>query len=117
MNVYPGAKLHLLTVGDPSDPTVHGTPGDLNDKNTVVLHITDGHSAASAIATFEAPKKPHRVSAHFVIDRDGTVYQLMDPANIAWHASQCNTHGIGIEHVGWGPPDGACTDAQHAASA
>lgn len=53
----------------------------------------------SAIWTFEGSKAPNRVSAHFVIDRDGTVYQLLDLSDTGWHASQVNAQSIGIEHA------------------
>lgn len=95
----------------------HSAPGNLSDKNTIVLHITGGGSAASAIATFKASVSPHRVSAHFVIDRDGTVYQLVDIKDIAWHASQCNTHSVGIEHAATTEPLMQATNEQYAASA
>lgn len=50
------------------------------------------------------------VSAHLIIDRDGTVYQLLPFNQIAWHAgassydgvSGCNAFSIGIENVGTG---------------
>ena len=34
-----------------------------------------------------------------MIDRDGTVTQLVSIWNTAWHASQANLHSVGIEHV------------------
>jgi N-acetyl-anhydromuramyl-L-alanine amidase AmpD len=77
----------------------HCAPGFFWQRDTIVLHVTAGSSAASAIATFEASVRPHRVSSHFVIDRDGTVYQLIDLEDTAWHASECNTRSVGIEHA------------------
>lgn len=77
----------------------HSAPGELSQRNLIVLHITDGPTAAGAMETFRASKPPHRVSAHFVIDRDGTVYQLLTLNDTAWHASAVNAHSIGIEHA------------------
>lgn len=77
----------------------HSSPGKLENRNKVVLHITEGGTAWSAIWTFERSVAPHRVSAHFVIDRDGTVYQLIDLDQSAWHASAVNSSSIGIEHA------------------
>jgi hypothetical protein len=37
------------------------------------------------------------LSAHFCIDNDGTVYQLMDTNHIGWHARGANSKSIGIE--------------------
>lgn len=88
---YPLAVQHILRD--------HYGIGSLEPRNTAVLHITEGTTASGAIATFEASVKPNRVSAHFVIDRDGTVTQLVSLLNTAWHASQCNAHSVGIEHV------------------
>ena len=68
-------------------------------KNLIVLHITEGSTAAGAISWFFASKAPHRLSVHFVIDRDGTVTQLVPITAVAWHASQVNNISIGIEHV------------------
>jgi N-acetyl-anhydromuramyl-L-alanine amidase AmpD len=109
----------------------HSLPGQLSDKNTIVLHETEGSTAAGAIATFRQSVHPNRVSCHFVIDRDGTVFQCVPIADIAWHASQVNAHSVGIEHAGISatgakalshaphPPVSAmpCTEAQYAASA
>lgn len=68
-------------------------------KTLIVLHITEGSTAAGAIAWFFASKAPHRISVHFVIDRDGTVTQLVPLTAVAWHASQVNNISVGIEHV------------------
>jgi len=37
------------------------------------------------------------LSVHFCIDNDGTIIQLMDTNNIAWHARGVNTKSIGVE--------------------
>jgi N-acetyl-anhydromuramyl-L-alanine amidase AmpD len=37
------------------------------------------------------------LSAHFMIDADGTIYQTLDPLESAWHAEQANGQSIGIE--------------------
>jgi N-acetyl-anhydromuramyl-L-alanine amidase AmpD len=94
--------------------TDHSAPGTVAQRNLVVLHITDGSTAYSAIQTFIASQHPNRVSAHFVIDRDGTVYQLVPLSDTTWHASQVNSRSVGIEHAG--SKLQPCTDAQYAAS-
>ncbi len=108
MNLYPKALWRPLTN--------HSAPGKLSDKVKIVLHITEGPTASSAINTFAASVHPHRTSAHFVIDTDGTVYQLVDVADVAWHASQCNEISVGIEHAAIAGRQPA-TDAQYASSA
>lgn len=43
--------------------------------------------------------KKRQLSVHFCIDNDGTIYQLMDCNNIAWHAGnrKVNNNSIGVE--------------------
>jgi hypothetical protein len=48
----------------------------------IVLHITDGDTAAGALSWFRNPESG--VSAHYVIDRDGTVYRAVAEADTAW---------------------------------
>jgi N-acetylmuramoyl-L-alanine amidase len=76
--------------------------------DTIVLHYTAG-PFKPALNTFTNPKA--RASAHLIIDRDGSVTQLV-PFNIeAWHAgnssygnrSGMNKFSIGIEIVNSGP--------------
>jgi N-acetyl-anhydromuramyl-L-alanine amidase AmpD len=90
--LYPGAIWQPLTN--------HSDPGTLAQRKLIVLHDTEGTTAAGAINTFRTSVHPNRTSVHLVVDRDGTVYQLVDLADTAWHASAVNSHSIGIEHVG-----------------
>jgi uncharacterized protein YycO len=69
----------------------------------VVIHITDGGSNINGtIGWFQNPVNadgtPRRVSAHYVVGRDGEVVQMVEHANVAWHASSANGDSIGIEH-------------------
>lgn len=77
----------------------HSRPGQLAWKKKIVLHITQGPTAAGAIAWFKQSEGPAAVSAHFVIDRDGTIYQLVPLSDTAWHANAANAYSIGIEHA------------------
>jgi N-acetyl-anhydromuramyl-L-alanine amidase AmpD len=56
------------------------------------------------------------VSAHFVVDRDGTIYQLQPATRFARHCIGLNHIAIGIENVGDGDAH-PLTDAQVAADA
>ncbi|BBG64800.1 hypothetical protein NNO_0099 [Hydrogenimonas sp.] len=40
------------------------------------------------------------VSAHFLVDREGTIYRLMDETKMARHVIGLNLSAIGIENVG-----------------
>ncbi len=55
------------------------------------------------------------VSAHYLVDRDGTIYHLMPDTLMARHAIGINHAAIGIENVG-GTPDLPLTDEQLAAN-
>lgn len=37
------------------------------------------------------------LSSHFLLDRDGTIYQTLDLKEMAWHAGKANPRSIGIE--------------------
>jgi beta-N-acetylhexosaminidase len=72
----------------------------------IVEHYTASETFASAYATF-APDRPdaelHELPgtcAHFVIDRDGTIYQLVPLWIRCRHTVGLNWTAIGIEHVG-----------------
>lgn len=107
-NLYPEANWRPLVN--------HSEPGTLAQRNLIVLHITQGPTADGAIATFAASVAPHRVSAHFVVDRGGTVTQLLDVSETAWHASQVNWRSVGVEHAAMVESLPA-TEAQYRASA
>ena len=72
--------------------------------HVIVEHYTDGSTFGGAWATF-ASNAIHLgevpgVCAHFVIDTDGTIYQLVNLRVRCRHAIGMNWTAIGIEHVG-----------------
>jgi len=78
----------------------------LRSPHVIVEHYTATTSFASAWNTFasDAPdaelgERPG-TCAHFVIDRDGTIYQLVPLGVICRHTVGLNWTAIGIEHVG-----------------
>jgi N-acetylmuramoyl-L-alanine amidase len=72
----------------------------------IVEHVTATDSFASVYSTFarDAPDAElHELPgtcAHFVIDRDGTIYQLVPLNVMCRHTVGLNYAAIGIEHVG-----------------
>ena len=88
----------------------------------IVIHYTAAGSAESTISWFKNPMA--RVSAHYLIARNGTIYQLVQDEDTAWHAGiprrkglseeenrerdrrrqliRPNERGIGIEIANWG---------------
>lgn len=69
----------------------------------IVLHYTAMASADAALTRLCDPA--HEVSSHYLIGADGTVFQLVDEAQRAWHAGSgawgachdINSRSIGIE--------------------
>ncbi len=78
----------------------------LNHPHVIVIHYTEA-SYGSTFNTFanDVPDSElHELpatSAHFVIDTDGTIHQLVAVGTIARHAVGLNWTAIGIEHVGY----------------
>jgi N-acetyl-anhydromuramyl-L-alanine amidase AmpD len=75
-------------------------------KDLVVLHFTAGASASSAVGYWNST--PEKVATAFVLDLDGTVYQVFDPKYFAWHLGFKGSYAhdkrsIGIEIVNFGP--------------
>ncbi len=72
----------------------------------IVEHYTASETFASAYATFAADVRDPELHelpgtcAHFVIDRDGTIYQLVPLTTMCRHTVGLNWTAIGIEHVG-----------------
>jgi len=88
----------------------------------VVVHWTDIPTMKETFAAFERPGLPParaaigsasalNVSSHFLVDRDGTIYQLLPETTMARHVIGLNYCAIGIENVGNGS-DLPLTDAQ-----
>ena len=99
--VFTDKNLTSPNFGNPST-------GDTNEKmtpNKIVLHHTGG-DLKSTIAQFQDPKS--KVSAHTVIDKDGTRYNFNKDNDIMWHAGWSEYKGVyglnmdalGIELVG-----------------
>ena len=78
----------------------------LRNPKVIVEHITVSSTFASAFATFNADvpdAELHELPgtcAHFVIDTDGTIYQLVPLSVMCRHTVGLNWTAIGIEHVG-----------------
>jgi len=84
---------------------------DQRRPNFVILHQTTSDKAEKALETLQDPQR--KVSAHYLIGRDGTLMQLVDETARAWHAgesrwggtSDLNSASIGIELDNTGEED------------
>jgi N-acetyl-anhydromuramyl-L-alanine amidase AmpD len=70
----PAVYSHYLTIN-----YTRGRPGSVT---AVILHVTQGDSAEGCLNWFANPAS--QVSAHYVIDRDGTIYCAVRERDTAW---------------------------------
>jgi N-acetylmuramoyl-L-alanine amidase len=92
--------MNILDKPSPNFDSRDGQPVDM-----LVLHYTGMKSAANALDRLCDPTA--KVSAHYVIDEEGKIYQLVAEENRAWHAglsywrarTNINQRSIGIELV------------------
>ena len=76
-------------------------------KDIVVLHFTAGQSARSAFNTWL--NNPVHVATAYIVDPDGTIYEVFDPSYWAYHLGVKGTRGahdrrsVGIEIANVGP--------------
>jgi N-acetyl-anhydromuramyl-L-alanine amidase AmpD len=79
----------------------------LVDPRVIVIHYTDSPDFGSTYNTFAADvpdPELHELPgtcAHFVIDRAGTIHQLVSVSTMCRHTVGLNWTAIGIEHVGF----------------
>ena len=90
----------------------------------LILHYTGMETGAAAIERLcdSNPDQGAKVSAHYVVEEDGQVFQLVDEDKRAWHAgvsewqgeTNLNSASIGIEIVNgghdWPDKDGGLPD-------
>lgn len=78
----------------------------LTHPRVIVEHYTGSETYASAYNTFAPDVRDSELHelpglcAHFVIDRDGTIHQLVPLSLMCRHTVGLNYAAIGIEHVG-----------------
>ena len=93
-----------MRVRDAPSPNHDARPGG-QPIDTLVLHYTGMRSAEEAITRLRDPAA--RVSSHYVVEEDGTVWRLVHEARRAWHAGVSSWRGhealngrsLGIEIV------------------
>lgn len=90
------------------NPIAHWVPSPNYDTRRailIVLHATEQDSVQQSLDTLRTGNSGGPVSAHYLIGRDGALYQLVDEDRRAWHAgpgrwgtiTDLNSASIGIE--------------------
>lgn len=59
--------------------------GNINNVTSIVLHRTDSSSAKSTLSTLNAYTNGKKFGAHFLIDKNGKIYQTANMTKICWH--------------------------------
>lgn len=76
--------------------------------SAIILHFTGGATLEGSVRWFQ--NKLAKVSAHYVVGRDGNIVQMVLEQDTAWHAGRSllygdpavNSMSVGIEIVNWG---------------
>ncbi len=97
-------------------PSPNFNAGGIGTPRYIIIHDTEG-DFAGAVSWLRSPSS--MVSAHYVIrSSDGTIEQLVQDQDTAWHARCWNSEAIGIEHEGFmASPGKYYTDAMYRSSA
>jgi beta-N-acetylhexosaminidase len=92
----------------------------LSHPRVIVEHYTDGPTMTSAWWTMANNTKnlgeSPGVCAHFIVDKDGTIYRVVPTTIRCRHTIGLNQTAIGIEHVGYSSASVFGHDAQRRAS-
>ncbi len=116
----PGGKFTKPAVISAPSPNQNSRGGTKID--TIVMHHTASNNGSADLSWMRNPQS--KVSAHYMVDRDGKIYQLVGDDKRAWHAGKGELHGvptdinsrsIGIEIVNDGSGKTPFTDAQYKA--
>ena len=92
----------------PRNPLAAWVPSKNFDERrpvVIVLHYTEQDSVEQSLDTLRSRNSGGRVSSHYLLGKDGKIYQLVSDAKRAWHAgagrwgaiTDVNNASIGIE--------------------
>lgn len=95
--------IRVMPVNPTGQDFVGTTNFGLRKPNYVIIHHTAQNSTEQTLKTFTSPKA--QVSAHYVIGKDGAIYQMLNDYLRAWHGgaakwgnlTDINSSSIGIE--------------------
>ncbi len=89
-------------------------------REQVDLFVVHFDACGTSRTCFEVLHDRRKLSVHFLLDLDGTLYQTLDLADTAWHARQANPRSVGVEvaNIGaWPPGEGTALSEWYATDA
>lgn len=100
--------LAACTHSPPRNPMAQWVPSpnhDVRRPTLIVVHFTQQDSVQQSLRTLSTGNSHGPVSSHYLIGKDGSLYQLVADEHRAWHAgagswrgmSDVNSFSIGIE--------------------
>ncbi|MCM4160102.1 N-acetylmuramoyl-L-alanine amidase [Antarcticibacterium flavum] len=103
LNTFPPDRTPAEAGLKHAEDWVGTTNFNLRKPNFVIIHHTEQDSVAQTLYTFTLRRT--QVSSHYVISRDGDIYQMLNDHYRAWHAgvgkwgnvTDLNSSSIGIE--------------------
>jgi N-acetyl-anhydromuramyl-L-alanine amidase AmpD len=102
------------------DPCFVGGPHELDALRAEVDQFVLHYDVCGVSKTCYQVLLERKLSVHFLLDVDGTLYQTLDLAERAWHATKSNARSIGVEIANLGaypPGKGAILDTWYAQDA
>jgi N-acetyl-anhydromuramyl-L-alanine amidase AmpD len=98
---FPEAAPARVVSGLRYRPGREGVPaeGDCRARlaGAIDLLVVHYDACGTSRRCFEVLHDRRGLSAHFLLDLDGTLYQTRDLADTAWHARQANPRSVGVE--------------------
>lgn len=100
--------LGACSTSQPRNPMATWVPSknfNIRKPQLIVLHYTEQGSVAQSLDTLRSRNSGGPVSAHYLVGRDGHIYQLVSDRMRAWHAgggrwgtiTDVNSASLGIE--------------------
>ena len=91
----------------PGRPRADGTRVHAADGRAALAEVVDQfvlHYDVCGLSRtcFRVLHDQRKLSVHFLLDLDGTLYQTLDLAETAWHARQANGRSVGVEIANMG---------------
>lgn len=84
--------------GGPIEERLARDPNDFDAlREAVDLFVLHYDVCGTSRMCFDVLHDQRKLSVHFLLDVDGTIYQTLDLRERAWHAAKANSRSIGVE--------------------